>query len=245
MKSTQFILRTKTSLLFFLLLFSTKIALSQIDTTIKPAAVKTDTIPPAVVKADTIPPATIKTDTTKSTKKKKSNRLIGYAGVTFNHLSLASTNYETNAALGWSLGVAYKRGKFFYWQVGARYNNAIYELKLAGQEPDTLTDKKFSVVDIDVPLNLGINLLSATERVVGLRLFIGAVPSFILDVSSTDFPKFTKDDVNEFMLYGQGGLGIDVLFLSIDVGYNYGFNDLFKTQESRPGQAFVHLGFRL
>ena len=77
-----------------------------------------------------------------------------------------------------------------------------------------------------------------------MRLFISAVPSFVLDVGNNDYPDFTKSDVNDATIYGQAGLGVDVLFLSIDLGYNYGFNDVFKNQKSRPGQAFVNLGFR-
>jgi hypothetical protein len=219
MKSNQFILLYKTSLLFFLLLFFSKIAISQTDTTIKP------------VPDTTIKPVAVATDSTKSEKKKKSTTLLAYAGATFNHLSMASADYETHATPGWSLGIAYKRGNFFYWQVGARYDNAIYELKKVGQAPDTIPDKKFSVKNLDVPLTAGINLLSATQRLLGLRLFLSAVPSFVLDVDNTDYPGYSKSDTNGATVYGQAGLGIDVLFLSIDLGYNYGFSDVFREPE--------------
>ena len=53
------------------------------------------------------------------------------------------------------------------------------------------------------------------------------------------------DDINTFNLYGQGGVGVDVAFLFLEAGFNYGFTDLFKNDiESNPYQIFVNLGFR-
>ena len=39
--------------------------------------------------------------------------------------------------LGYHLGFNYKRGKFFYWQVGARFNNAVYKLEELGTIADS------------------------------------------------------------------------------------------------------------
>jgi hypothetical protein len=214
MKTTHINLN-KTSLLFLMLVFVSKIAVAQIDTT---AAAKSDS------------------STTKK-EKKKSSGFIAYGGVTFNQLS-TSTQYESNSNVGWALGVAYRRGRFFYWQVGARYNNAIYNVKNSGG-----VSNKVTVSDIDIPLNVGLNLLSVTGKILGLRIYAGAVPAFLTSVSS-DNTTFTKSNTNSFTFYGQGGIGVDVLFLSIDAGYNFGTSDVFKNFESKPGQVFVNLGFR-
>jgi hypothetical protein len=69
------------------------------------------------------------------------------------------------------------------------------------------------------------------------------VPAFNIGVGSNDLG-IEKGDLNSFILYGQGGLGVSVAFLTLDVGYNYGFQDLIKSMDSRPGQLFVNLGFR-
>jgi hypothetical protein len=45
-------------------------------------------------------------------------------------------------------------------------------------------------------------------------------------------------------MYGQGGIGINVAFVLLEAGYNYGFQDLHKDHKSKPGQVFVNLGFR-
>ena len=209
----------KISLLFFLLIFFSKITIAQVDST---------------VKADTIKP---------EEPKKKSSGFIFYGGVTFNSMNTAP-QYETNSNVGWALGVAYRRGKFFYWQVGARYNNAIYGVRdTAGS---TLSESNsITVKDIDIPINVGLNLLSVTGKILGLRVYLGAVPAFLIGVNNnTNSSNLTKANTNSFNFYGQAGVGVDVLFLSIDAGYNAGFTDVFKNTESKPGQVFVNLGFR-
>ena len=222
MKFILAITRRKITFLFFALLFISKIAVSQVDTTAaKPDSVKT-------------------TDK----KKKKTNGFIVYGAATFNQLSMSSSTYESLMVPGWGLGVAYRRGRFVYWQVGARYNNALYEVHLTGALPDSVSDNFFSVTDIDIPITGGINLLSATKKILGLRLFLSAVPAFVLKVGNNGYKNFNKDNVNDFNFYGQGGVGIDILALFVETGYSYGFTDVFKTTKSNPQQIFVNIGFR-
>lgn len=208
-----------TIIIFFLLLFSS-VAFSQ-----------TDTAP-----------------VSKDNKKRK--EITVYAGASFNNLSVSSDTYESIITPGWTLGMNYRQGKFFYWQVGARYNNAVYTLKpytSGGTFADSL-DNVFSIKDIDIPITGGINVLSMTDKVVALRFFVSAVPAFTIGVGDNDI-NITKDNVNKFNLYGQGGVGLDVFFLTLEVGYNYGFMDMLQQTDgtevqSKPGQVFLNLGFR-
>jgi len=177
----------------------------------------------------------------KEDDKKRKDEFIPYVGVNFNQLGVSSSEYGSSMKVGYHLGFNYKRGKFFYWQAGARFNNAVYEL----DDLSTIADSAdaFSVKGIDVPITGGINFLSAINRVVALRLFVSAVPSFALGVGDNDLG-IEKDDINSFMLYGQAGLGVNVAFLVVEAGYNFGFQDLLKDHESKPGQVFINLGFR-
>ena len=181
---------------------------------------------------------------------KKRKELTIYAGASFNTMNVSADDYESTITPGWTVGMNFRRGKFFYWQVGARYNNAVYTLKpysLGGNVPDSL-DNVFSIKDIDIPITGGINVLSMTDKVVALRFFVSAVPAFTLGVGDNDI-NITKDNVKKFNLYGQGGVGLDVFFLTLEVGYNYGFMDMMQQTDgtdvqSKPGQVFVNLGFR-
>ena len=203
-----------------------------------------DTMTP--VQADTTNPAQVDTtgplqvDTTGKNKKVK-DQFIVYAGANLNNINVSSNQFDAHSSVGYHLGIAYKRGKFFYWQIGARYDNIAYKFVSEATASDS---SKLNIGAIDVPVTVGINFLSFVNRLLALRVFISAVPSFNFHVDGKDLG-ITKDDINSFVFYGQAGIGIDVAFVLVDVGYNYGFQSLVKDySNSNPGQAFVSLGFR-
>ena len=186
-------------------------------------------------------------DESKQKKDKKRKDVFKvYVGTNFNKLNLNSDKYGNTMGVGWNFGASYKRGKFFYWELGGRYNNPVYNLDDATKSSDSTSflDGIFSVRNIDIPLTVGINLLSATDRIVGLRVFVSAVPSFAIGVGGNDLD-ISMDNINTFNIYGQAGVGVDVLFLFVEVGANYGFQDLFENHSpSNPYQVYVNLGFR-
>jgi hypothetical protein len=179
----------------------------------------------------------------KKNDKKRKDEFIVYGGVNFNMLSVDADVTESEVNVGYHLGFDYKRGKFFYWQVGLRYNNAVYKLKPVDHPLDFPDEYTMAVRSIDIPVTGGINFLSAINRIVALRLFVSAVPAINLGVGENDYD-ITKDDINSFILYGQAGIGINVAFIVLEAGYNFGFQDMLKDYQSKPGQVFINLGFR-
>jgi len=178
----------------------------------------------------------------KKKDKKRRDEFKVFAGVNINQLSIASESYTSEIAPGFLLGASYKRGRFFYWEIGARYNNPVYNLTPVGT--GSYSDGLFSVRTVDIPITIGINILSITSRIVGLRAFVGAVPAFALGIGDNDIG-VSMDDINTFNVYGQGGIGLDVAFLFLEGGLNYGFTDMFKNDiKSNPYQIFLNLGFR-
>jgi hypothetical protein len=176
--------------------------------------------------------------------KKRKDEFIPYVGVNFNQLGVSSDEiYESELGIGYHLGFDYKRGKFFYWQVGLRFNNAVYKLKPVEHPLDFPDEFTFAVRGLDIPVTGGINFLSAVNRIVALRVFVSAVPAINLGVGENDY-NYTKDEINSFILYGQAGIGVNVAFIVLEAGYNYGFQDMLKEYQSKPGQVFINLGFR-
>ena len=110
--------------------------------------------------------------------------------------------------------------------------------------PGSLLDGVFSVRSVDIPVTVGINFLTFVSRIVGLRVFVSAVPEFALGVGDNKLG-ISMDHINTFNIYGQAGVGVDVAFIFVEAGYNYGFIDLFKNDiQSNPNQIFINLGFR-
>ena len=171
-------------------------------------------------------------------EKKKSDSFKVLVGGTLNSISFPSNQYDASSNIGYMFGAKYKRGKFFYWELGARYNAANYSFTEASIKDD------LSINSIDVPINVGVNLLSVTSRLVGLRFYVGAVPTFTTKVNSNELNIITKDNINSFRMYGQAGLGVDIAFFFLETGVNYGFTDVFENINSKHTQVFVNLGFR-
>ena len=219
-----------------LILFLARQSEAQVDST----AAKKDTIP---VKTDTVPVTTQPATTTQSTTttESKSKRFLIYAGPNVSSLRKESDDIKDDAEAGWLVGLSWRSKGFFFSQFGLRYNNAVYSLRPASARDSG--DYKFSVNSLDFPLTFGINLLPGIERVVNLRGFISAVPSFNLGVGDNDYG-YEKEKLETFNFAGSVGIGIDVLFMAIEVGYNHGFIDLLEDKESKPAQGFVNIGFR-
>jgi hypothetical protein len=174
-------------------------------------------------------------------EKKKKDSWVVYLGGSLSQLDV-SDQFKSDGQLGYQLGLNYRRGKFLYWGAGAKFTNAVYGLKEANSTSDS---SSISVQSFDIPLTVGLDLLFFSSRIFTVRTFVGAIPSFVVGVTDDTGLGYEKEDLNSFVLYGQGGIGIDIAFLDIELGYNLGFQDLFKNDfQSKPGQAFLNLGFR-
>ena len=203
---------------------------------------QTNALAPTPDKANYYPQQEQETQQKKDKKRKDEFKV--FVGINFNKLTMDSKLLQPTLAAGWLLGASYKRGKFFYWGIGATYNNSVYNLMDTTLIPGSLLDGVFSNRNIDIPLTAGVNFLFFVSRIVGLRVYVSAVPSFTLGVGDNKLG-ISMDHINTFNFYGQAGVGVDVAFIFVEVGYNYGFGDLFKNDiKSNPNQIFVNLGFR-
>lgn len=176
-----------------------------------------------------------------NSKKKPHKRVSDfkiYGGASTSKVLLSNSSYNSAYAAGYLLGFSYKRGRFGYWEIGVNYNNSVVSL-----EGVNAFEENMQIRQLEVPLSAGINLLSATRRVLGVRLFGGVVPGYIAGVGDNSF-NLSEDDFNRFQLSGRVGVGVDVLFLFIEGGYQYGFIDVLNDQNSNLSQLDLRLGFR-
>lgn len=195
---------------------------------------QTDSIPAdVVVVQDTV----IENNSKKKQHKRVSDFKI-YGGASTSKILLSNSSYNSAYAAGYLLGFSYKRGRFAYWEIGINYNNSVVSL-----EEVNVLEENMQIRQLEVPLSVGINLLSLTRRVLGVRLFGGVVPGYIVGIGDNPF-NLGDSDFNRFQVAGRVGAGVDVFFLFIEVGYQYGFIDLLKDQGSDLSQLDLHLGFR-
>jgi len=224
--------------LIAILIILSNAAMAQVPT--DSAKAKVDTTAPAM--ADTTKPAQTTAAATTATNESggKPKHFIIYAGVNSNQLGGSTDKYDANSGVGYHIGVAWQKNGFIYGQFGLRYNNAVYGLNSKATSKDT---GDLKVQALDIPLTVGINFLSFT-KIASLRAFISAMPSFTLGVSDNHFG-VSKDDVNSFIFYGQVGIGANLAFVLIDVGYNYGFVGLMENfSNTKLSQWFLSLGVK-
>lgn len=177
-------------------------------------------------------------DKNKPETKKRVSDFKVFGGLSVSSILLSDSEVESAYASGFSFGASYSRGKYFYWEVGANYNGSI-----VGFEDILETEETLEFRQLNFPVTVGLNILGYTRRVLGIRAFAGVVPGAIIDVLPNPF-ELSKDDFNEFQMGGRLGVGVDVLFLFVEVDYTYGFLDLLQDQDSNLSQFNFILGFR-
>jgi hypothetical protein len=203
-------------------MFLAQIAVAQID------SLQTDT---AAVQEQVVP-------TTEKKAKKRVSDFKVYGGLSVSSILLSGSDVESPYSSGYILGASYRRGKYFYWEVGANFNGSV-----VGFEDVLKTEETLEFRQINFPVTAGLNLLGKTSRILGVRAFGGLVPGAITKVLSNDF-ELSKDDFNEFQLSGRLGVGVDVLFVFVELDYTYGFTDMLQDQGSNLSQVNFLLGFR-
>ena len=241
MKHSYNVYACKSILLILILVILNNVAMAQVpQDTVKPKVDTATTMHADTTKpAQTAPAATSTTSTNENAAKHK--QFDVYAGVNSNTMSGSTVSYNANSGTGYQIGIAWQKGNFTYWKVGLRYNYAVYGFNSLATSKDT---GDLKVQALDIPLTFGVNFLSFA-KIVSLRAYISAMPSFTLGVSDNRFG-VSKGDVNSFIFYGQIGIGADIGPLLIDLGYNYGTQSLMKnsTSSTNPGQLYLNLGFR-
>ena len=90
--------------------------------------------------------------------------------------------------------------------------------------------QSFSITTVDIPLLLGYKLVDL--KLIRLRVWGGPVASYVLDKNYSlrldgieENEKISKNDFKDAVWGFQVGAGLDVLFLTFDIGYEFGLEE--------------------
>lgn len=143
-----------------------------------------------------------------------------------------STNIDTITSQfnsGFHVGAFVRFGKRFYVQPEAYYTfqGAVFENNVS----NTVNNwkQKLTIGTIDVPVLVGFKIINAK---INWRILAGPMVSFVVNskienVSLTGPIK--SSDINTVNWYIQAGTGVDVFFLTFDVRYQVGLNNMIET----------------
>ena len=154
------------------------------------------------------------------------------------HTGLDSIKSSFNS--GFHFGAFFRFGKKVYIQPEAYYTfqGGIFQ----NNATNTLNNWKQNVTvgTLDIPVLIGFKLINL--KVVNWRVMVGPMASFVVNSKIKDVTltgPIKSSDINKTNWYLQAGTGIDVLFLTLDVRYQVGLNQMIKTAQSENSSGAV------
>jgi hypothetical protein len=120
----------------------------------------------------------------------------------------------------------YVQPEFYYTLQGGTFENTV---------SGTVNNwkQKVTVGTLDIPVLVGFKIINL--KVVNWRIMAGPMVSFVVnskikDVSLTG--PITNSDITKLNWYVHVGTGVDVLFLTLDIRYQIGLNQMIKSAQS-------------
>jgi hypothetical protein len=170
-------------------------------------------------------------------------------GYTTSKLSTDLDDIKEDVKHNFQIGAFARFGKKLYLQPEVYYATSGGSLKVEG----TSLEEEIKLKNIVVPALVGFHLINA--KVINLRIFAGPVANFIIDksVEADDLITDPLQDSNfKNVAWGlDAGAGIDVFFLTFDLRYELGLNNIFIPDSGEPEQKMksnlfvVSLGFKI
>jgi len=172
----------------------------------------------------------------------------------YNATSLTTNldSIKSNFTSGAHIGVWTHFGKRLYFAPELLYTFSGGEFKSDGTAEASSWKQKITVGSMDIPLLLGFKIIHS--KVITWRIEAGPEASFVINSKIKDLGTITgpitTSDINTANWYVIGGTGINVLFLCLDIRYQYGLNAMIsdvqsQTLDAKNSQLIVSLGFKI
>ena len=170
-------------------------------------------------------------------------------GYTTSKLSTDLDDIKESAKHNFQVGAFFRFGKKLYVQPEIYYATGGGTFKITGSE----AKEEIKLKNLGVPVLIGYKLIDA--KVLNLRVMAGPVANFIIDkkVESGDLIQDPLQD-SDFKNVAWGmdiGAGVDVFFLSLDLRYEFGLNNIYNPPDDsniksiKSNVFIVSLGFKL
>lgn len=147
-------------------------------------------------------------------------------------------NEDYKARVGYTLGADGRIGSRFYFQPGLYYSAVTSEYQYEDGIDTTDYDYKTDFQRQTLKLNAkaGFNIVHKD----GFKLRVNAGPSFdvLLNVKS-DNDTFDKTDFKKAFVNFDAGVGLDIWFLSVDLGASYGLTKAFDNTAANNDTRFL------
>lgn len=166
-------------------------------------------------------------------------------GVNASALDTKIQDIRAEARVGWNAGLDLRIGEgFLFFQPGAHYYAFTADLVKDVDINDGLDiSEQTSIRSVKLPINIGMNL-TGDGGLLGLQAIGGISPTFVTSVNEKSSIDFTKDDLTSLTWGANVGLGLDVLFMTVNANYEIGLTDFFADATGRNNVFTLSLGVK-
>lgn len=166
-----------------------------------------------------------------------------YLGANFAHVNMSSPDLSSDNKTGMQAGVYYRTGKVLYGQLGLEYLSLRTHFTYHALGDIITSEDDVRLHQFALPAYIGVNLIPG-EMPADVRIYAGPTLTYLFDVPVNQLD-LTIKDFRKVGLTGALGAGLDILFLSVDAGYNFGLSQLFDDMYSgKANYAFVNVGVK-
>lgn len=170
-------------------------------------------------------------------------------GFSASKLSTDFPEMKEQAKANFQIGAFARFGKKFYVQPELMYatNGGIFK------DEETGGKQRVKFQSVEIPVLVGFRLVNL--EVMNLRVFLGPSGSFFLgkdvEVDNVLQETFNKDSFKNVSWGMNLGAGVDVLFLTLDLRYQWGLNNVYEAPADEQSYMMknnlfiVSLGFKL
>ncbi len=167
------------------------------------------------------------------------------AGLTASMLTTDPEGTEASGRVGYTFGASVRMGDKIYFNPGLFWVRSSNELTSksnleTGINFGDIRDNA-SINMIHIPLQAGVKVINT--KPFALRLAAGPSLSWVTDVKDNAFG-LTKEAYNERIWGAKFGAGVDLLFLTVDLNYELGITELYKTSDAKNNMLSLTAGIK-
>ena len=158
-------------------------------------------------------------------------------GITTLSLKNPPTGVTFDGKAGMSLGADLRFGERFQIQPGVHYISSVTAFESSGTEVET---GEYVYKSLKIKALAAYNLIDKGQ--LKLRINAGPAYDFLMSAKEKESKTDVKEDYKNGTFFLQGGVGIDFLFLTADLGYAHGLSQTFAG-EGAPDSKMAGMYF--
>ena len=149
--------------------------------------------------------------------------------------------HDLKGSAGYQFGGGVLIGEKFYVEPGIQFGKMTSTITETSGAEDFDLKQNF----VRIPVYVGYHILGAEDQPIALRLFGGPAVTLAGKLDK-ELSVFDKDNMNNALWGIDGGVGLDIFFLFLELNYEHSFTDRFiDGTEGKHNSVYVNAGVHI